>query len=182
MLSVFTLDIDLQDDHFSTMIISRMSKWSAYLAQSMALLLLGSAPVFAVQTHGEPEGLVAHQFAHLFFVVSMGTLAFWLHRWKLTAAAGWRYIQFGAILLIVWNIGAMAAHFLDEPIRVLTVTQIDLTHLRIDTPPGFGPLGSWYYVLKLDHLLCVPALALLYMGLRHLVGEAENKRHREKRP
>lgn len=141
---------------------------------AIPLILLATAvPAWATQTHGEPEGLIVHQLAHVFFAVSMAIFAFWLHRHRLTAAAGWRLIQYAALMLILWNIDAMAAHFLGEQIQLLTVTQVDTWHIQITTRPGYEPLGAWFYVVKLDHLLCVPALILLYMGLRRLAADSQ---------
>lgn len=157
-------------------------KYSAMLPVVIATLLATAVPAFATQTHGSPEGLVAHQLAHVFFCVSMGVFAFWLHRHRLTTSYGWRLILYAALLLALWNIDAMAAHFLDEQFPLLTITQVDTWHIRIDTLPGYEPLGSWYYVVKLDHLLSVPALVLLYLGLRRLATESQAHGITEKAP
>ena len=151
-------------------------------ALAILTLLVLATPALATQTHGPPEGLVAHQLAHVFFSISMGVFAFWLHRHRLTTSYGWRLILYSALLLIVWNIDAMAAHFLDEQIYLLTVTQVDTWHIRIDTLQGYEPLGTLYYVVKLDHLLSVPALVLLYLGLRRLATGSQMHGRTEKTP
>lgn len=149
-------------------------------ALAILTLLLLATPALATQTHGEPEGLVVHQLAHVFFCISMGVFAFWLRRHRLTASSGWRLIQYAALLLILWNLDAMVAHFLDEQVHLLTITQVDTWHIRIDTLPGYEPLGSWYYVAKLDHLFSVPALVLLYLGLRRLATDSQAASEEEK--
>ncbi|MFH1982655.1 MAG: hypothetical protein ABIL58_12500 [Pseudomonadota bacterium] len=154
------------------------------LAALLALLLvaLSAQPSLATQTHGEPEGLVVHQLAHVFFCLSMGIFVFWLHRHRLTGASGWRLIQYAALLLILWNLDAMVAHFLDEQVRLLTVTQVDTWHIRIDALPGYESLGSWYYMAKLDHLISVPALLLLYLGLRRLTADIQRPPGKREQP
>ena len=43
--------------------------------------ILGSVEqAFALQTHGGPEGLYAHQLAHLLFIICMGIFAYRIHR------------------------------------------------------------------------------------------------------
>ena len=160
---------------------SHPSIWKITLATLLSLTVFLVSPVLATQTHGEPEGLVAHQLAHLFFIISMGVFAFWLRRHRLTASSGWRLIQYAALLLILWNLDAMAVHFLDEQTHLLNVTQVDTWHIRIETLPGYEPIGSWYYLFKLDHLFSVPALVLLYLGLRKLATDAQLFPRRKRR-
>ena len=54
---------------------------------------------------------------------------------------------------------------MDEQLRLVQVTRIGLWAIHIDTGEGPRWLGWLYYFLKLDHLLCVPALAFLLTGL-----------------
>jgi hypothetical protein len=123
----------------------------------------------ATQAHGEPEGILAHQLAHLFFLFSMGVLIYWLRERKLVAERAWRYIQYSALFFILWNLNTFCAHLLDEHIGLVEVTRIGLWDIRVDTGDGPPWLIWLYYLLKLDHLLCVPALAFLAAGLRRLV-------------
>lgn len=126
----------------------------------------------AVQEHGAPEGVYLHQGAHLFFVASMGLLIYWLRQRRLVREPGWRCIQYAALLFIIWNLDALAAHFLDEQSGMLDVLPAGFGRLRIET--GGHPVAlAWvYYFAKLDHLLCVPAMLFLYAGLRRLVKGA----------
>ncbi len=144
---------------------------SLITAITTLLLLAGAAPSWATQTHGEPEGLYVHQLAHLFFIFSMGLLIYWLRQRRLVRQKAWRYIQYGAMLFIVWNINTFGVHFLDEQVHLIQINQLDTWHLRIDTAQGQKYLGMIYYLAKLDHLLCVPALLCLYLGLRRLHHE-----------
>ena len=138
------------------------------------LLLAGATPGWATQTHGEPEGLFVHQLAHLFFIFSMGLLIYWLRQRKLVKEKAWRYIQYSAMLFILWNIDTFAVHFLDEQVDLIRIQQLDTWHLKIETAANYRHLGFIYYLAKLDHLLCVPALLCLYLGLRRLYSETHS--------
>lgn len=140
------------------------------IVAAVPLALLGAAtPAWATQTHGQPEGLYVHQIAHLFFIISMGILEFWLRQRNLVREPGWKYIQLAAVLFIVWNLNAMTVHFLDEQIHLLQVNCIDQWQLHITAAGDNHALPLLYYVLKLDHLLCVPAMVCLYLGLKSLL-------------
>ena len=143
-------------------------------------LLPGSA--LAVQEHGAPEGIYLHQGAHLFFVASMGRLIYWLRQRRLVREAGWRYIQYAALCFILWNIDAFAAHFLDEQADILDTLPAGFGKLRIETGDYPLALAWFYYFAKLDHLLCVPAMAFLYAGLRRLLKEAGQRQKEAKAP
>ncbi|MCG8336823.1 MAG: hypothetical protein MJE63_20135 [Proteobacteria bacterium] len=136
------------------------------------LLLLPSL-LFATQTHKEPEGLFVHQAAHIFFIISMGIFAYRLKTSELIKQKGWRYIRIAALLLVAWNLDAFLVHFLDEQLYVLHIETVDRFHIKLTTIDGYGFLGILYYILKLDHLWCVPALAFLFLGLNRLAKEIE---------
>jgi hypothetical protein len=133
-------------------------------------------PVLAVQEHGAPEGIYSHQGAHLFFVASMGLLIFWLRQRRLVREAGWRYIQYAALFFILWNIDAFTAHFLDEQSGVLKTAMAAPGQIRIEVGANLSALAWFYYLAKLDHLLCVPAMLFLYGGLRRLLKDAVQRR------
>ena len=145
----------------------RRLRWLAAVA---VLLLFRAAPALATQTHGEGEGLVVHQIAHLFFVFSMGTLIYWLRARKLPGENGWRLIRYAAFFLILWNLDAFAAHFLDEQGGLIRMVRRGWD-IHIESAPGYEMLAPVYYLAKLDHLLCVPALVLLLRGLLRLTED-----------
>jgi hypothetical protein len=138
-------------------------------------IVLVTEPAFATQAHRAPEGLYVHQLAHIFFIVSMGVLIYWLRERKLVQAVGWRYIQYAALFFILWNLDAFSVHLLEEQIAVIDVQRIDPWKISIAASNHSGPLIWLYYAAKLDHLLCVPALLFLYFGLRRLLKETETK-------
>ena len=138
-------------------------------------LVLVSEPALATQVHNAPEGLYAHQLAHIFFIISMGVLIYWLRERKLVQVVGWRYIQYAALFFILWNVDAFGVHMLEEQIAVIDVRRIDPWKLSITAANHSDVLIWFYYAAKLDHLLCVPALLLLYFGLRRLLKDTDDK-------
>jgi len=146
----------------------KVSKITFY-ATMLGGFFLYTEPAWATQTHGQPEGLYAHQIAHIFFIISMGSLEFWLRQRNLTREKGWQYIQLAAVLFILWNLNALTVHFLDEHLEIFGIVKIDLWHIQFDNPQGQDAITLLYYLLKLDHLLCVPAMYFLYYGLKTIL-------------
>ena len=137
-------------------------------------LLLNPGIILATQAHGQPEGIYAHQFAHLFFMISMLIFIYWLRQKKLTRLTGWRFIQYASMFFIVWNFAVIWVHFLDEQAMLVTVQKVSAWRIRIDSP--FGNVASVsYYICKMDHLFCVPALLFLYAGLKRLSNDSGQK-------
>lgn len=149
-------------------------KWKLIFIAGLIVVCLaaGATPSWATQTHGEPEGLYVHQLAHLFFTFSMGLLIYWLRQRRLVREKAWRYIQYSALLFILWNLDTFAVHFLDEQVDIIRISRLDDWHLRIDTAADYVHLGLIYYLAKLDHLLLVPAMLCLYLGLKRLYQES----------
>ena len=127
---------------------------------------------WATQIHDRPEGLFAHQMAHVFFMTSMIFLVYWLRKNRFVKQKGWRLIQYSGILFALWNIDAMLVHCIDE---------------MLDTSFFIGSQVNWskkliikdhpwliiYYVGRMDHLLCVPAILFLYFGIKQLHEEGQ---------
>jgi hypothetical protein len=129
-------------------------------------ILFNPNVVLATQTHGGPEGIYAHQIAHLFYIVSMGFFIHWLRERRLVEQSGWRFIQYAAFFLILWNLDAFLVHLLD---------QIEGWSIQLNAQNGSDGLRELYYFAKLDHLLCVPALFFLYLGLKRLLRASRSK-------
>jgi hypothetical protein len=141
-----------------------------FLVMTFSLLIAEEA--LATQAHGDPESIYAHQLAHLFFMLSMVMLIYWLRQRKLTRHSGWRYIQYAAFFFILWNVNVMLVHFLDEQAVLITVEKISDWQIRVSSS-----LGKWaeltYYLARMDHLICLPALLFLFLGLKKLVADTE---------
>jgi hypothetical protein len=82
-------------------------------------------------------------------------------------------IQYSALFFILWNLDALAVHFLDNQIAAVDVKTLSVWQIQIDPTNNSRALANFYYILKLDHLLCVPAIALFYRGLSKLLAEEE---------
>lgn len=130
---------------------------------------------WAFQSHPAPEGLYAHQLAHVFFIVAMGILAYWLQVNEFVRQRGWRLIQMSCILFILWNIMAIVGHWVEERVAAdAVIGEPDWTQrIILDSM-----MMRLYYVLKLDHLVCVPAMICLLLGIRSLYrGALKEQRH-----
>jgi len=134
-------------------------------------LVLLPADGHATQLHASLEGIITHQVGHLFFLFSMVALIFTLTGKGLNRQKGWRWIQYSAFFFILWNLDTMAAHFLDNQIYAVKIENLSLTHIRVITQYDSTVLAWVYYILKLDHLLCVPAMIFFYKGISNLVFE-----------
>jgi len=139
-----------------------------YFVSLLAWTLLIPGNALATQGHGGIEGVYAHQFAHFFFIVSMGILIYWLRERKLVRETGWRLIQYSALFFILWNIDTIIVHALDDQIRIIQTQSVGTWQIRIDDVYSNDFIKLFYYFAKLDHLLCVPALVLFYLGLKRL--------------
>ena len=134
-----------------------------------SLILFAPAKAYALQVHGHIEGLYVHQAAHLFFAFSMAAFSFMLRRSGIINPRAAHLLSLGALLLAIWNLWAFSGHLIELFIP----------------PEHFGVMGrqgaatpslyiaGWkealYYLLKMDHLICVPAIVCFYLGLDALM-------------
>ncbi len=131
--------------------------------------------VFATQIHTGSEGIIVHQLGHLFFLFSMVILIFAINGKGLDKEKGWRLIQYSAFLFILWNLDAMCVHFLDNQIKAVRVENISQWTMKITSVNNSTSLDWIYYILKLDHIFCVPALFMLYKGLSKILETEREK-------
>jgi len=143
--------------------------WWRIFGGGVALLLVSPGRALATQVHAAPEGLYAHQMAHCFFVLSMGIFIYQLRERRLVKEAGWRLVQYAGCFFILWNLDAVVAHYLDDRSDFFRVINGGSWSSRIHPMEASAPLTFLYYLVKLDHLFCVPAIVLLYAGLRRLL-------------
>ena len=142
------------------------------LALAVALCLPGEA--LALQVHGEPEGLYVHQMAHLHYFLALGYF-FWDIRRTAFTGRGWRYLQLYCILMAAWNVLAFVGHIVGvylHPEELLRTNGYLATYL-------LGPLDLHkltFYATKFDHLLCMPALFFLFIGMRSFYHSVANTR------
>ena len=129
------------------------------------------APVLATQGHGGIEGVYAHQLAHVFFIISMGGLMYWLKQRGLVRENGWQLIRLSAFFFLLWNLDAVFVHALDDQFKIIHVQRIGIWSVRITDVDHRRLIEGLYYLAKLDHLLCVPAIIFLYLGLKRLLTD-----------
>ncbi len=141
----------------------------------VAGLILFPVNGYTTQLHASSEGIITHQAGHLFFLFSMMILILTISGKNLNRQKGWRLIQYSAFFFALWNIDTISAHFLDNQIHSVRIENISLWTLDIITYNDSQILGFAYYILKLDHLLCVPAMLLLYKGLSSLVDDYQKQ-------
>lgn len=117
---------------------------------------------FAVQSHGGVEGLVAHEIAHLLFIVGISYL---MYRVKSSGlkTPGWGYFRFFLVLLFAWNVLTFVGHWLHEYTAQKHYIKScgHIVHFNMD-----HFLDVIFYISRLDHLLLVPAMVCLYMALK----------------
>ena len=152
--------------HVNIKLFSRLLSFAG-----IVVMIMIPSEGYAIQLHASSEGIITHQIGHLFFLFSMGALIFTITGKGLDKQQGWRLIQYSAFFFILWNLDAIAAHFLDNQIHAVDIENVSLYKIKLITNNN-SPLLAWfYYALKLDHLLCVPAMFFLYKGLSSLVNE-----------
>lgn len=120
---------------------------------------------YGVQLHLTSEGIITHQMGHLFFLASMVVLIFTLAGKELDRQKSWRRIQYSAFFFILWNICALLAHFLDNQLHVVSMEALSMDRVRVTMHNDSSILLWVYYLLKLDHLLAVPAMLFFLLGL-----------------
>lgn len=150
------------------------------LIAQLFLILAWPGDLYALQFHSSSEGIITHQIGHLFFLFSMVVLMFIISGKGLTIHKGWRLIQLSAFFFILWNGCAIAAHFLDNQIYAVSIEGRANGYAKIRVQNNSDLLGWVYYCLKLDHLLCVPAMFLMYRGLSSLVDEQKAGQGRDR--
>lgn len=138
----------------------------------LAWMLFNPEIARATQGHGGIEGVYIHQMAHIFFIISMGVLIYWLKERGLARETGWRLIQLSALFFILWNLDAILVHSLDDQFEIIDVQRIGTWQILINDRFNNAYLKIIYYFAKLDHLLCVPALIFLFLGLKRLAKDS----------
>ena len=126
------------------------------------VLFSWAMPVYAVQGHGGPEGLVSHQVGHILFISGMGYLLFRVIQNRINGP-GWFEFKSFLWLIILWNILTFSGHWMREivnPERFIKqgshVTDFIIT----------GRFDTFFYLTRLDHLLLVPSFVFLLLALQ----------------
>ena len=132
------------------------------------IMLPGEA--LALQVHSEPEGLYVHQMAHLFYIVALGYF-FWDIRRTSFTDRGWRFLQMFCLLMACWNTLAFIGHLAGVYLDPQSLLPTDC-YLQTQLLSPFTLNKYLYFIAKLDHLIYVPALFCLFLGLRSFYHSA----------
>jgi hypothetical protein len=134
--------------------------WAIFMTWS---LLCDIPSASAIQTHGAPEGLYAHQMAHLGFMVAM--VYIWL-RTRHRSGEGWGLIRLSFVFFAVWNMATFINHGISA---TLDSTQF---HGHIGPLPRYfvprSTIDMYFFFGQMDHFLCIPAALFLGLGLRKM--------------
>ena len=149
-----------------------MKRENATATAIAVLLLLLALPghAWALQSHGEPEGIYVHQMAHVLFMGSLIYLYWHTRRTPELASSGWKSLQKFCIIFACWNIVAFIGH---EAYEALTTA--DFLHRNTLDETIAAPLTSAkviYFLTTMDNLLFVPAVWALFVSLRTFYREA----------
>lgn len=132
-------------------------------------LLLKALPAFALQTHAAPEGLYAHQIGHVLYFLAMAGLVYKIRNSQLRGSAAWRWIATGGFLLGLWNTWAFVGHVVETLVpQNHFVGSVESGHTALRM---VSLLDYLYWFLRMDHLICVPALICIYLGLHRMRRE-----------
>ncbi len=123
---------------------------------------LSPLPLRAVQSHGGAEGLIAHEVAHLLFIIGMGYLLFRINRNRITGK-GWFEFKVFLWLIIAWNILTFSGHWIAEEIND---SKYRIISGNIHSFAMTGIYDLYFYFTRLDHLLLVPSFVFLLLALR----------------
>ncbi len=130
----------------------------------LALLTTHVETALALQVHGPPEGLYVHQMAHLHYFFALVFFLWYIRRAAFTSR-GWRFLQLFCLLMGLWNILAFVGHIAASNVEPEALLQ-GSHYLSLRLLPPYSINNLVYYLAKLDHLLCMPALFCLYMAIR----------------
>ncbi len=145
--------------------LTSVRAWGLVIASAGILCLPDVS--WALQVHVAPEGIVAHQLAHMFFAAALALLAYWLEANRFVEEKGWRLIQAACLLLILWNVVAFCGHWAADKVSPdLLVGERGSVTRRLLLEEA--PWATLYYFLSMDHLVCVPAIFCLLLGIRTL--------------
>ena len=133
------------------------------------LIAVIPTPALALQTHVAPEGLYVHQVGHVLFAIAMLGFAFRIRQSRLSKEKSWRFMSTGAVLFALWNGWAFLGHILES--------LIPLTHFSRGSAglksilEVHSPVDVLYYLFKMDHFICFPALVFIYIALRKMTAQ-----------
>lgn len=154
-----------------------MKQWNMKYNHALLIPIVACCCLFlpdnawALQSHGPPEGLYVHQMAHVHFILALGYL-YWDIRRSSFVGKGWGYLQVFCLLMLCWNVVAFIGHAVAGHVDAQAFSAVGgYLHGRIHGPYDLQTIA--FYIAKYDHIIAVPALFFLYMGMRTLYHSVE---------
>ncbi|HBH28354.1 MAG: hypothetical protein N839_0003030 [Desulfofustis sp. PB-SRB1] len=155
--------------------ISNISR-NIFALAALSLMLAWPEYAWALQSHGEPEGLYVHQIAHILFAGALAYLVWHTRRTQEFSERGWKYLQLFCLLTIAWNVIAFTGHQVQEYLSIDDFLNKGSWHELITYPITIAK--ALHYLTKMDHLLFTPALLALMISLRCFYRDALTRRER----
>lgn len=124
------------------------------------LLIPGRAWAIIPQNY---PGVYPHQIAHVFFLIALAFLIFAIRRMGLLKQKGWKHITWSAGLLLFWNVHTLIGHMIE--LRVPQEVFINRDNL-FQSAIRLDRLTTNYLIYRVDNLILIPAIILLYAGIR----------------
>ena len=119
-------------------------------------------------------------FIYVLFAIAMIVFALRIWRSRLRKEKSWRLMSVGAILFALWNGWAFFGHIL-----VMLIPKGDFSrgsHGLKSILALHSPIDVLYYLFKMDHLLCFPALLFFYLALKRMTAQPANPAGDENNP
>ncbi len=152
--------------------LSILRSTALFLGVFFSCFLLQPENAWALQSHGAPEGLYVHQMAHVFFFLALVYL-YWDIRRSSFSGKGWVYLKVFCVFMLIWNIVAFVGHAVALHIDAHIIPASGYLHSRIQGPITLHKVV--FFITKFDHVLAVPALFFLYVGMRSLYRSSVKK-------
>lgn len=150
-------------------------KNSKHLIIAISALFMCIAPeqAWALQPHGEPEGLYVHQMSHILFMAALTYLYLHTRRTTTLVSKGWRYLRIFCLLLFLWNLLAFTGHYVD--LYLLPSDFVDKGTWNAKLIPPITAIKIFFFFSRMDHFFNVSALLALMISLRTFYLEARKE-------
>jgi hypothetical protein len=143
-------------------------RWQWRLGWTLALTLAPECAL-AIQTHGHPEGLYAHQLGHVAFFGAMLSICWQIWQRGLINRRGFHRLFWASLLFAAWNVLTFWGHIAEEH---LDPAAIDARAGHLFRQLHINDLNALiFYLAKLDHLILIPALIVFFLALRAFRAE-----------
>jgi len=137
-----------------------------------AVVFFAPTPALAFISVWETQGSYVHLMAHFLFAIAMAFLIYEIYRGELRGMTGFKSLIWACVLLVWWNLDAIAGHILDWTLSNPVILETGIGRRLL-----MENAHTWaYYVTKITHfVIIIPAFYFFYRGLKRLSQEEEAK-------